>query len=309
MKRLIALWLLLAAGTALAADVVPVPGTRVGLVPPEGFRKAERFAGFLKKKPNASIMVNEIPGPFTDVAARLSANGLKTHDMVLLGKESLAIGGFPGLLLHLSQNVYGVRHLKWIAVFGDERHTTMITATFPADSEQALSEPLRSAVADARVLSEPPADEDTAGLTFKIDAPAGLKIARRVGNTLILTPDGGLPDPDSTDPLLVVGASATQGMFIQNKRDFATARVLSITSLKEIHILQMTPAAFPGFDGFEILAQGVDRKTGERMLVCQTMLFEKKDYYLMQGLARSREKEVYLPLFRETMRSFKKLRP
>jgi hypothetical protein len=309
MKYLILILLLLPAIAADAGEVVAVPGTRVGLVPPEGFQKADRFPGFTQAETNASIMVTEIPGPFSQVSAGFTPGGLKSRDMVLLKKEPITVNGQPGILLHVSQNAYGVRYLKWITIIGDERHTIMITASFPAELEKRLSEPLRSAVATPQVLADPPAQQDPVGFTFELTPAEGLQVARRMGNNLLLTRDGEFPARNPTDPILVAGASASQGLAIQNKRDFATARALSISTLKSLHIKETTPVTIAGLNGYEILARGIDKQTGEKMFVCQTMLFGNTDYYLIQGLARSAEQGAYLPVFRETMKSFKLKRP
>jgi hypothetical protein len=309
MKRLAVFLILLSVYPAAADLGGPVPGTRVSIVPPEGFQAAERFPGFIQKETNASIMVTEVPGPFAQVAAGLTAAGLKSRDMVLIQKEPMRVGELDGFLVQVSQNAYGVRYLKWISVFGDERHTTMITASFPAELEPRLSGPLRQAVAAARVVSAPPAPQDPSGFTFELTPAEGLKAARRMGNSLILTRDGSYPAASPADPLMVAGASASQGLAIQNKRDFATARALSVASLKGIRIKETLPVTIAGLGGFEIRGRGIDKNSGEKMFFCQTMLFGPADYYLMLGLCRGAEQEKYLPVFRETANSFRLRKP
>lgn len=305
---LLAAVLLPSALAALAAGSVetqPVPGTRVALAPPPGFVASDRFPGFVHKESHAAIAVNEIPAPFAQVMAGLAAGGLKTRDIVLLGQEPIAIDGIEGRLLHLSQNAYGVRHLKWVGVFGDERHTTMITASFPAEAAARFSEPLREAVAAARIVSEPPQPEEAAGALFDLVPAEGLKAARRLGNKLVLTASGEFPAPQSTDPILVAGASPARGLVIQNRRDFAIARTLAITGLKEIRITRTRTVSIGGLEGVEVVAKALDRATGERMIVCQTLLFGRTELFLMQGIARDAERGTYLPAFRKTMESFR----
>jgi hypothetical protein len=294
-----------AASPAAAGEARAVPGTRVALAPPPGFVESDRFPGFVHRETNAAIVVNEIPAAFEQTMAGLTAGGLKTRDIVLLHQEPITVGGIGGRLLHLSQNAYGVRHLKWVSLFGDERHTTMITASFPADAEARFSAPLREAVASAQVVSAPPPPEESAGARFDLAPAGGLKAARRLGSKLVLTAGGEFPAANPSDPILVAGASPTRGLVIQNRRDFAIARALSIASLKEIRITRTRPVEIGGLEGFEVVARGVDRPTGERMIVCQTLLFGRTDYFLMQGIARDAERGTYLPAFRQTMASFK----
>lgn len=294
-----------AALTAAAGDARVVPGTRVALAPPPQFVESDRFPGFVHRETNASIVVNEIPAAFEQTMAGLTAGGLKTRDIVLLRREPIAVGGLSGLLLHLSQNAYGVRYLKWVSVFGDERHTTMITASFPADAEARFSAPLREAVASAQVVSAPPPPEESAGALFDLAPAEGLKTARRLGSKLVMTSGGEFPAAKPTDPILVAGASTTRGLVVQNRRDFAIARALAIASLKEIRITKTRPVSIGGLEGFEVLAKALDRATGESMIVCQTLLFGRTDYFLMQGIARDADRGTYLPAFRKTMASFR----
>lgn len=291
--------------SAIAAEAVRVPGTRVSIVVPNGFKEAKRFPGFMQEETGASILVTEMPGPFSKVIAGLTKQGFQSRGITLLSRENVTVGTDPGILLHVSQSANGTRFLKWVLVFGNKDGTTMTTATFPDQFEKRLSAALRSSVTSVHLSTRKPLRREE-GLTFAVQPAAGLKIAKRIGNNLLLTKDGKVPMASPTDPLLVVGASISQGMKIENKKKFSTARVHALATLHDIRVLSTKPIAVDGLPGFEILATGADKKMKHSMFVCQVTLFADTDYYLMQGLARKSDEHTYLQIFRKTMKTFKR---
>jgi len=128
------------------ASPIAIRGTRVALERPEGFTEAPNFPGFLQASTNSSVMVTEIPGPFSKIAGAFTAENLKSRGMNLKSKKSTTISRYPGALIHLTQRASGRSLSKWIAIFGDQKQTVMITATFPSDSSKNLSSLLRNTV-------------------------------------------------------------------------------------------------------------------------------------------------------------------
>ena len=57
----------LLSSTTTAETPKPVRGTRVVLTPPAGFVVADRFPGYLSQETGASLMVLELPAPFTEI--------------------------------------------------------------------------------------------------------------------------------------------------------------------------------------------------------------------------------------------------
>ena len=112
---------------------VSIPGSRVSLPRPEGFEDAEEFPGFLQRSTGASIMVTEVPGPFSKCSAGFIKSQLRARGMRLLKKKLGTAGMFPAALMNISQQAYGKKFLKWILVAGNETETVLITATFPLD--------------------------------------------------------------------------------------------------------------------------------------------------------------------------------
>ena len=85
-----------------------VKGTKVSLIPPSGFEISTSFAGFQKNELNASIMVIEMPGPFSEVSKGFTPEGFASQSVIIDTIVTYTINGLPGVLASGQQNAYGI---------------------------------------------------------------------------------------------------------------------------------------------------------------------------------------------------------
>jgi hypothetical protein len=83
-----------------------VSGTKVSLVPPNGFEKAANFAGFQQTQSGASIMVMSIPGPAEKIQAGLTREAFLSQGVEISDIEKLTLNGLPAVLLTGTQKAY-----------------------------------------------------------------------------------------------------------------------------------------------------------------------------------------------------------
>ncbi len=296
--------LLVVVHSANAEPPKPVKGTRVIVTAPSGFVAAERFPGYMSEETGSSLMVTEFPAPFAEVSKGFDAAGLAKGGMTLLTKADASYGADKGVLISVSQTGRGVVFLKWMAAFGDEKTTYMVTATFPKDAEAELSDVLKKTVMDAR-LSTAPADPFEA-LTFRVSPVNDMKIAKVIGNSILLSKGGLFPAKGIVTPILVVGASASKGLTVPDKKAFAEARLQKTATLKDIRTKTTEAVTVDGLDGFESIAEAVDADTGAKAILYQVVLFDTDGYYLIQGIASELVGQGELPTFKTIARTFKK---
>src|SRR5262249_61623236 len=80
--RILPVLLILSAliGSARADDPIFPPGSRVGLVPPQGFEVGKAFSGFGDPARNALILITELPASaYAELDARLAHEQLRRH--------------------------------------------------------------------------------------------------------------------------------------------------------------------------------------------------------------------------------------
>jgi hypothetical protein len=311
-KHLVALLLggLLSAGgitqpTLAAEQPAIVAGTKVRLTPPTNFTPAAKFPGYFQASSNASIMVTEIPGPFSELSAGLrNPSKLEKNGISLLSQEQVKLNGQNAILLKMQQTASGVDFLKWVLIFGDQASSTMVTATFPKHLNAKLSESLKQSLLTSQ-QDQSLTESTDEGLDYTLQEQGDLKLAKRISNGLLLTKGGAFPSQSAADPIFVVAPSVTE-QAIADPEAFSKQRLLKTNSVIKIEIETSQPVTINTLKGYEIVAKAQDQESGQPMLVYQVMLFDQKGYYIMQGLVGEAAKAEYLTAFKAIAQSFQR---
>ena len=146
----------------------------VELLKPQGFTEAADFPGFQQESTASSIMLSRIPGPSSQIAPGFTSDSMHRQGMTLISRENVSIDGLPGLLLHVDQTFGPSSFRKWIVIFGNERETVLITATYPTPSEEQLSHTLRDAVLVTRCRKDDVTEEEALATLVPVDMGKGL---------------------------------------------------------------------------------------------------------------------------------------
>lgn len=293
------------AQVSLKQSDASVSGTRIRLTPPADFTPASQFPGYQLESRGSSIMITEIPGPFAETTAGFSKpSELEKRNMSVLDKQEVKLDRQNRLLLKVEQKAYETVFLKWLLILGDEKETAMITATFPKMYEAELSEKLKASVLTA-IWDRKKDVTPTEGLNFTVEEKGELKLSKRFSNMLMFTKNGVFPSKDVNDPLFIVGQSISKTAIPDNE-EYAKARVLQISQIKDIKIEQSNKITIDNLNGYEIVANGKDTKSGQPMLIYQIMLFEEQNYFLVQGLVSNENRQSNLEVFKQMARTFKR---
>lgn len=286
-------------------ELVRVTGTKVSLAPPADFKPSEQFPGFGIEESQASILVTELPGPFSKITEGFTAKHLATQNITLLSKRQISLGGRSAILLNVRQLARGDAFLKWLVAVGTEKETVLITATFPEASKARFSAALERSVLSARWHPDAVTDP-LAGLTFSIQEDPALKFAQRITNAVMLTRDGTLPGKPNNDPMMLIAPSLS-AVEISDLKTYAEARLMQIAQVSGIAVKKRSDVTIAGLSGSEIIAEAAWKdRPRDRCAVFQTLLVDGKNYYLLQGFAPLDEQEKYLEVFARVARSFRK---
>jgi hypothetical protein len=291
----------------VVAQPQAVVGTDITLEPPEGFTQAERFSGFGQEETLASILVTEMPAPFSEMNAKLTTEALAGGGMMVRSADSVTIGGRAGRLFSLTQEIDGVPFEKWVLVFGDDSGTAFVTGAYPQASAAALSEPIRLAVLSARRSGRPVGDPFE-GIGFHIDPGSRLRIAERMGNVLALNEGGTLPNPEPDSPFLMVGSSVNE-VDIADVEAFSRSRVMRLGSMTEITgVTSGAPITIDGAAGWELFADAVYTESATPLKVYQVVIPEGDHYILIQGLVGADQAAEFIPEFQAIARTLRRTR-
>lgn len=301
-----AVLLAVAVPAAAAAQPQPVPGTRVTLQPPEGFVPAERFTGFQRAEARASIMVVELEAPFTEMEGRLTDEAFAAQGMRVRNSEALSVDSMRGRLVAVTQEARGETFDKWALMFGDSSVTVIVTATYPRRSTDSLSVPLKRAVLSARLGDRVPADP-LEGLNFRITEGPRLRIAQRVGNTLLLNESGQLPNPGPESPFLVVGTSVSP-VDLEDLEAFARRRITQTVNFSQVSNVTGASVSIDGSTGYELFADAVHTGSSTPVRLYQVVVAEGSHYHLIQASAGVAGAADFIAEFQAIARSLRRTR-
>ena len=306
MKRIIITLITLFLSSSLCT-AQRVPGTKVSLNPPPGFVKAVQFPGYIMKSIGSSIMISEVPGPFTEISRAFTKTRLATRGMTLIEKREVKVAPGNAILLHVSQSANGIKFLKWILAFGNNKESVLIVATFPKQFERDFSDNLKKAILSAKWNRSIKVDFFE-GLTFRVKESGDLHIANKIGNSIVLTHNGIFPPKSKGDPVVIIGSSITQSWSVPgNKKEFAKKRLAQTVILLNPKVTSEKRTKIDGLDAYLIEAEGKDKYTGEKLYIMQCLLFTSNGYYIFQGVVNSLDKEKYHSVFTSILNSFQRV--
>lgn len=285
----------------VTGELKSVHGTQIKLTKPDGFEDATNFSGFLDRKTGSSIMVTEMPGAFTEVTAGFTADGLKTKGMQLISKEELKFDSYPAVLINVSQSAGTREFKKWIFAFGSESKTVLITGSYPKEQEGEMSILLKNTLLSANWDKSIEIKDLQADLTYNLPSTPDLKMAGRLQNCLVYTPDGNIKNCST---FFMVAQSISE-IGVVDKSDFTYKRLLKIETIKDLKIKSQDDVVINDLPGREIIATAITKKYHTPIMIYTLVLFGSKTYYIMQGQTPLEEASKYEPIFKSMSCSFR----
>ena len=278
-----------------------VRGSKINMIAPKEFAVATSFLGFQQAETNSSVLIMDIPGPFAEVSKGLTKENLLKQGVQVETIESIILNGVPGVLITGEQTAYDVVFRKYSLAFGTDKESILINGIAPKGNlelEQAVKDALLSTVYHADKVLTPLDSVD-----FKISIQGtDFVFAKSMANMLIYNRDGKIPS-ETDDKASLVVAKAFSKVDITDKKEFATNRI-KVLPVQITKINAIVPIEINGLSGYEITAEGVDRKTGKKEQAYQVMLFVDKSYYILFGSSEANF-ESNLTVFKKLVRTFK----
>lgn len=282
-----------------------VPGTQVSLKPPPGFAPSNRFPGFHRADAGASIVVAEFAAPAESLQTAMTERTLREQGMTLLSSSRAVAGGVLGMLYSVREEIDGRPYRKWMALFGNERQSVMLTASFPEALAPQLADPLKTSLLGSGWNPQAQVDKQ-GGLSFRLRQTDELRVRQRAGNMVVLGDPTRRARPAPRDPMLVAG-DADAGYDIVDIAAFAEQRVHQLDRVRDLRDLLGEAVSVDGRPGWELTATGDDIYGAGEMLVYQLIVAEGRRYMLVQALVGRDEEAIWLPRFRQVARGLERV--
>src|SRR4051794_19389760 len=137
---------------ALAAEPTFPPGSRIGLVPPDGMVQASAFQGFEDRARGAMLVLSESSSQsFTRIEKEFSPERMQASGMDPIAREKIALPSGPALVIGARQNENGVLMRKWALLAQANDITVLVIAALPDAADAYPDAALRAALASVVV--------------------------------------------------------------------------------------------------------------------------------------------------------------
>lgn len=282
---------------------ISVAGTKVSLIPPPNFTKAENFCGFQNEETNSAILIIEAPAPFNETTKDFTKSGFQSQGVNLINKEELTLNNLPAFFIEAEQNAYGKIYKKYILVFGSDNNTTVVNATFPKEYNAEISDKIKKSILSV-VYTKSKKTNSLEQINYSINVEnTKLKPAATFANCALYTVDGIVPAKSKDKSSFMISPSLGK-MEIPDKKSFATNRLRQMQGFTNIVIEKTTDIQINGLNGYEIIANANNTKTQGKEKIYYVVLFKEQIYYLLLGIADD-DFENNLTLFRNITETFK----
>jgi hypothetical protein len=301
--RPVAAFLLLAglavAGAASGAEVVFLPGSRIGLAPPPDMEISQRFTGFESRLKRAVITTVEMPREaFTELSEGLTAENLKRQGITLTSRETFPVAGGEAVLVEGDQSGGSAPLRKWLLVVREPTMTAFVIGQMLGDGETEAGHEIREALKTIAIREPRNIQEQLSALPFRLGDLAGFRPVRIMGGNSVLLTDG--PNDvirEVEQPVLIVAQSAAVPP--RDQRDvFARTALRSSNTLKELVFERSQGFRQRGSDWHEIVARAIDVPSGRPVIVTQALRFAPDHYVRVLGMVRADARDEMLSRFR-----------
>ncbi len=264
----------------LTSEHQNIVGTKISLIPPKGFLKATNFLGLQQTQSGSTIMILDIPGPFSEVSKGLTKASFLSQGVQVNDIENLTLNNLPAILVTGEQNAYGNIYTKYVLCFGTDKETIMVNGASPNNLTEIAREIKTSILTSFYDADKKINPFDVVDYDINV-SKSNLIFANSVSNALTFTTDGLSPSKSIDKTSLTIAKSFSKTtiedkkLFVLNRLKQLPVEITKIETTEEISI--------DGISGYELISKSKNKKTGEPEKVCFVMLFSDNLYYIFYG--------------------------
>ncbi len=286
---------------AFAADPVFPPNSRLGLVPPPDFVASTKFPGFENAKVNAAILLISLPAEaFANLETGFTDEALKQRGLTVEKREPIKIPSGEGFVLSGTHEANGVKQRETLMVVKLASLTALVTVRLSDEAQKAgVEAAVREAFTTVAARETIPDTEKLAVLPYRIADMAGFRlIVGSQDGTAILTDGPKDSASPSEQPFFIVGVKQGEAPKPEERDTFARRIFASTPGIKDVRFVSAESLRIGGQQGYQIVADAKDAKSGTDLRVVQWLRFGANAHIQMFGFARQDVWEATFKRFR-----------
>ncbi len=256
---------------------INVEGTRVFMIPPDGFMRGENFIGFQKGE-EALIQVMDLAGgSFASNARSFSLEGFKAKGLTPLEFKELTVDGYKARFAVLKRDSE-VTSLN--LVFGDDSFSVMLIG-FIQGTNESLEKNIKAAMLSATYKKDLEVDPFASTFFSIDDSNSELKFAQSNASMFMYT-IGGATDNIQEQPFLMI----IPVPFDQSSKPKESAQSM-IASLKEkgysdVKTISSSSEKINGYVAYETLSSG--NMAGKPVNLFITVITKGENQLIIQAM-------------------------
>jgi hypothetical protein len=287
---------------ALAADPVFPVNSRVGLVPPPGFTPSAKFPGFENSQANAAILFVELPAEtYAELEKGFTDEALKARGMTVQSRQPVNIKDGRAFVVAGPTEAGGVKRHDTVMVANLSGLAAIVSVQMIEAARATLTDDvLRTALQTIAVRKDVPASERLAVLPYKIGNLAGFRIIRSSQNGVAILTDGPNDEVAAIEqPFLLTAVVPGEAPKPEDRDKFARRVFSTAPGIKDIRITRAESLRMGQAQGFEIVAEAKDAKSGTEVNTVQWLRFGQTGHLQIFAIARRTAWNSVFPRLRQ----------
>ncbi len=281
--------LMLAAAPAFAADPVFPPSSRVGLTPPPGFTASTKFSGFENQQASSVMLLVELPAEaYAELEKGFTDEALKARGMTVQSREPVTFKDGKGLIVSGPVDSGGAKRHDTVMIANVSGLATIVSVQMIEASRATLTQKVvGDSLKTLAVRQQVPEAERLSVLPYKIGDLAKFRIVRAGREGVAVLTDGPNDEVEAVaQPFVLIGVAPGGAPKPEERDAFARRLFGSAPGIKEIRITRAEPLRIGQAQGYEIVAEAKDAKTGTDVTTVQWLRFGQSGYLQMFAIVR-----------------------
>jgi len=289
------------------ATKMDVPGTRVTIDVPSGFKSTEKFSGFINYSLQSTITVKDSYEPFSKISKFFSDETISSDGSEIIEKPDISspTPNFNVKAFKVRTQINNTTFHKYIIIAGTEKSCAVVISKYPEIHEKILSSVLARATYSMEYYYLKKIDYFK-NLEFSLENKHDLKAANRTGSSVIFTKGGIFPPQTASEPIIAVMPIKKPNGFSKEKlKDIGEAIIEQDANLTDISILSGKTLKVNGFDTYFIKASAKDKQSNKKIFLFTCTIDTPQNIVAYLASVGDSFKKEYYPKFVAIIKSFK----
>ena len=260
---------------------INIPGTRLYIIPPPGFKIASAFTGLQKGETSMFNIIDLAGGNINTNASTFNKAEFEKKGIKVFDFREIKINGFAGKYIYLQGEA---KSKAYLIVFGDTTFSTMVTTLYPVNDEKTGNEiisSLNTIYYDKNKKIDP---FETAKFTLD-DKISRFKFLQYNANLYLYTIDGKDNSKDKDAPVvLVVQVPMDNSMSVKGLVDMFISKMQQ-NGLSNPEVKNTSTEKINGYDAYQTELYG--QMNGKANLIYYCVVANDNIAILIQGITKS----------------------